>query len=145
MRSRGVRDALPAEHRRERGAEAHEPAGERQAVQASGGFGMRPSRSEPSTPANAQKRSQTITTPFGPRHPAQAGQREGGVTAAEHGRCRIHTPVVSDKWAAPRGRDGPSFDVESSPTARLPDAAREEAEQSQYQDDDQDDPENSHV
>ena len=39
---------------RERGPEPDEPAGERQPVESSGGCGIRPSRSEPSTPANAQ-------------------------------------------------------------------------------------------
>ena len=41
----------------------------------SGGCGIRPSRSEPSMPAKAQKRSLTITTPFGRAIPPSLGRR----------------------------------------------------------------------
>ena len=110
----GLRYAAPPEHRRERGAEAHEPAGERQVVD-----GLRRLRH----PTLADRAVDTGERPEAlgddhdavrTRHAAETRQREGGVTAAEHGRCRIHTPVVSDKWAAPRGRDGPSFDAVES-------------------------------
>ena len=113
-RSRGLAHALAPEHRRERGAEAHEPARERQAVD-----GLRRLRhlTLADRAVDAGERPEALGDDHDAvrtRHAAETGQREGGVTAAEHGRCRIHTPVVSDKWAAPRGRDGPSFDAVES-------------------------------
>ena len=42
-------------------------------LSASGGRGIRPSRTVPSVPANAQYRSLTITTPFGRAIPPRRG------------------------------------------------------------------------
>ena len=81
----------------------------------SGGLGMRPSRSEPSTPANAQYRSLTITTPFGRAIPPRRGSASAP-SAAQQLPARVsHGPVVAHEGPPRLGgtaheyeRQGPS-------------------------------------
>jgi hypothetical protein len=70
-----------------------------------GARGISPSRSEPSTPANAQNRSPTITTPFGRAIPPRRGGRcRASARANSSRRAGRSTPLASSKEGRPATR-----------------------------------------
>ena len=94
-------------------------------------------------PANAQKRSLTITTPFGRAMPPSRGSElSPSARSKKSSDCPTHSVVAHE--GPPRLSGTAHLLCADGPSVRLPDAAREEAEQREYQDDDQDDPEDSH-
>ena len=108
-----------------------------------GALGISPSRSEPSTPAKAQNRSPTITTPFGRAIPPRRGGAEGVGASEQVEEGRVVHPNSIDKRRPPGNPPGGLFAKCLGPSS-LPAASAEEAEQRQHENHDQDDPEKRH-
>src|SRR5205085_4931862 len=77
-------------------------------------------------------------------HPAEPRQREGAVCLPEEVGGPRHRRVVAHVGPPRVGGTAQRRVPSDLPRGRLPDPAREEAEQRENQDDDEDDPEDSH-